>query len=121
MKKKLVYSCSGCSSAAQMANWIAIQLDRMGLAEMSCIAGIGGCVAPLIKKAAAADFLIAIDGCPLACARHCLDREGLRSAVHYDLSQMGAKKILHSDFDLKEARKILRLIVEDLRNKNICA
>ena len=38
----LVYSCSGCSSAAQMANYLALQLDRQGEAEMSCIAGVGG-------------------------------------------------------------------------------
>ena len=38
----LVYSCSGCSSAAQMANYVAVQLDRRGAAEMSCIAGVGG-------------------------------------------------------------------------------
>jgi uncharacterized metal-binding protein len=38
----LVYSCSGCSSAAQMANYLAIQMDRKNLAEMSCIAGVGG-------------------------------------------------------------------------------
>lgn len=38
----LVYSCSGCSSAAQMANYMAIQLDKRGDAEMSCIAGVGG-------------------------------------------------------------------------------
>jgi len=39
----LVYSCSGCSSAAQLANQLAIRLDREGLAETSCIAGVGGC------------------------------------------------------------------------------
>ena len=38
----LVYSCSGCSSAAQLANHVALQLDRRGVAEMSCIAGVGG-------------------------------------------------------------------------------
>jgi uncharacterized metal-binding protein len=36
----LVYSCSGCSSAAQMANSIALRLDREGHAEMSCISEI---------------------------------------------------------------------------------
>ncbi|MBS3959615.1 MAG: hypothetical protein KGZ52_09465, partial [Xanthomonadaceae bacterium] len=35
----LVYSCSGCSSAAQLANRLALMLDRDGEAEMSCIAG----------------------------------------------------------------------------------
>ena len=45
-KLPLVYSCSGCSSAAQMANQLAVRLDREGLAEMSCIAGVGGGVPP---------------------------------------------------------------------------
>lgn len=38
--KPIVYSCSGCSTAAQTANYIAIQLDRKDVAEMSCIAGV---------------------------------------------------------------------------------
>ena len=41
-ERPLVYSCSGCSSAAQMANYLAVQLDRKGVAEMSCIVGVGG-------------------------------------------------------------------------------
>ena len=45
----IVYSCSGCSSAAQMANQIAIKLDRTDVAEMSCIAGVGGNVKKLVK------------------------------------------------------------------------
>ncbi|WP_258292173.1 putative zinc-binding protein, partial [Escherichia marmotae] len=31
--RPLVYSCSGCSSAAQMANHLALRLDRAGQAE----------------------------------------------------------------------------------------
>ena len=31
----LVYSCSGCSIAAQMANALAISLDLEGVAEIS--------------------------------------------------------------------------------------
>jgi len=38
----LVYSCSGCSNIAQLANQIAIEQDRDHVAEMSCIAGVGG-------------------------------------------------------------------------------
>ncbi|WP_317850995.1 MULTISPECIES: putative zinc-binding protein, partial [unclassified Pseudomonas] len=38
----LVYSCSGCSNVAQLANTVALRLDRAGLAEMSCIVGVGG-------------------------------------------------------------------------------
>lgn len=45
----LVYSCSGCSSAAQMANHIALEHDRREVAEMSCIAGVGADVPSLVK------------------------------------------------------------------------
>ena len=38
----LIYSCSGCSNIAQLANSVAIELDREVKAEMSCIAGVGG-------------------------------------------------------------------------------
>ena len=40
--KPLVYSCSGCSNVAQLANDIAVWMSREGVAEMSCIAGVGG-------------------------------------------------------------------------------
>lgn len=73
----LVYSCSGCSSAAQMANHLALALDRSGAAEMSCIAGVGGGVAPLVKLARSGRPVLAIDGCPLACARQCLAQQGV--------------------------------------------
>ncbi|GAB3320632.1 MULTISPECIES: putative zinc-binding protein [Haloplanus] len=49
----LVYACSGCSSAARMANDLAVRLDHERLAEMSCIAGVGGDVEPLVATATA--------------------------------------------------------------------
>jgi uncharacterized metal-binding protein len=49
--KDLIYSCSGCSSAAQTANTVAVRIDRQGLAEMSCIAGVGGDVPSLVRTA----------------------------------------------------------------------
>lgn len=48
--KPLIYSCSGCSSAAQMANYIAIKIDRKEIAEMSCIGGVGGNVKKLSRQ-----------------------------------------------------------------------
>lgn len=48
--RMLVYSCSGCSNVAQLANRIAVRMDRTGVAEMSCIAGVGGEVPALLRK-----------------------------------------------------------------------
>lgn len=116
-KKVLVYSCSGCSSAAQMANKIAIGLDRKGIAEMSCIAGVGGGVPPLVKKAKEADTIIGIDGCPLACVKACLKQQGLSPTQHYELSSMGVTKKFHQNFDFAQAEELECLIAEDLTRK----
>lgn len=99
----LVYSCSGCSSAAQMANHVALQLDRRGAAEMSCIAGVGGDVPALVRLAASGRTIMAIDGCPVACARKCLARHGLAPDVHFELGAFGVRKRLHADFDAAQA------------------
>ncbi len=95
----LVYSCSGCSSAAQLANAVALKLDRDGSAEMSCIAGVGGSVAPLVRLAQSGRTILAIDGCPLACARECLARQGVTPDHHLLLNEHGVRKKMHTDFD----------------------
>ncbi len=110
----LVYSCSGCSSAAQMANNIAIQLDRMGLAEMSCIAGVGGNVKSLVRTALSGRKIVAIDGCPLACVKACLRNHSVEPDTHYDLSTLGVNKRKHEDFDQQQADQITSLIKTDI-------
>ncbi len=88
----LVYSCSGCSNVAQLANTLAVRLDRAGLAEMSCIAGVGGRVAALVKKANSGRPILAIDGCPMHCARACLAQHGVMPDVHITLSSWAPLK-----------------------------
>lgn len=105
--KPIVYSCSGCSSAAQMANYIAIQLDRSGRAEMSCIAGVGGNVKALVKTALSGREIIAIDGCPLACVKACLSNHAVVPTQHFDLTTYGVKKQKHIDFDMAEAQTVM--------------
>ena len=111
----LVYSCSGCSSAAQLANHLALQLDRRGLAEMSCIAGVGGDVPHLLKIAHSGRPLIALDGCPLVCVRSTLARHGLVAERHYQLQQYGVRKRQHEDFDPEQAAAVLERVAADLQ------
>lgn len=112
----LVYSCSGASSAAQMANYIAVRMDRLEAAEMSCIAGVGGDVKPLVRTAKSGRPIIALDGCPLHCAAHILKRHGIQADKHYDLSKMGVSKKKHEDFDATEAATVLEKILKDSRD-----
>ena len=102
----LVYSCSGCSSAAQMANQLAIRLDRNGLAEMSCIAGVGGGVPGLVKTARSGRSVLAIDGCPMACVRACLAQVDVQADAHILLSDFKVRKLKHADFDAEHSERI---------------
>ncbi|MBX6750613.1 MAG: putative zinc-binding protein [Micromonosporaceae bacterium] len=106
----LVYSCSGCSSAAQLANHLAIQLDRLGVAEMSCIAGVGGDVPSLVRLAKSGRPIVALDGCPLHCVAATLRRHGLTPARHIVLSSYGVRKRKHVDFDPSDAERLLGIV-----------
>lgn len=110
----LVYSCSGCSSAAQMANYVALCLDRGRHAKMSCIAGVGGDVPPLVHVAKSGRPVVAIDGCPLHCVRSCLARHDVTPVLHLTLTEMGIRKRLLTDFDEDEANGVFRQIVAAL-------
>lgn len=95
----IVYSCSGCSNVAQLANRLAVFLDRNGLAEMSCIAGVGAGVPSLVRTAQSGRPILAIDGCPLACCRRALANQGACFDEYLDLSTFGFKKRLREDCD----------------------
>ncbi len=88
----LVYSCSGCSSAAQLTNALALRLDREDEAEMSCIAGVGGDVPKLLRLARSGRPILALDGCALACVKNTLARHAIEPGEHVQLHQHGVKK-----------------------------
>jgi len=103
----LVYSCSGCSSAAQMANYLALELDKRDLAEMSCIAGVGGNVPHLVRIACSGRPILALDGCPLKCVKHCLEQHDVTPTRHVLLNELGVKKRYRTDFDRTAADALL--------------
>ncbi|MBI5927123.1 MAG: putative zinc-binding protein [Aquabacterium sp.] len=115
----LVYACSGCSNAAQLANHLAVRLDRDGIAEMSCIAGIGGRVPSLIRKAEAAAScgrkIVAIDGCALSCAKASLTQLGIATQLHVQLATLGVRKAYRTDFDPNQARDLLQDLTRQLQ------
>jgi uncharacterized metal-binding protein len=107
----LVYSCSGCSSAAQVTNSLAVLLDRQKMAEMSCIAGVGGGVRSLLKVARSDRSKIVLDGCPLHCAKSCLKQNGIEPDLHIDLSKEGVRKEMHEDPDFEEVEEIWKTVI----------
>ena len=110
----LVYSCSGCSSVAQLANDCALELDRAGRAQMSCISGVGGGVPSLQKLAQSGRPILALDGCALACVKACLAQAGITATVHLILNQEGARKRFHVDAQPEERALIAQVVNQGL-------
>lgn len=113
-EKPLIYACSGCSSAAQLANAVAVRIDREHHAEMSCIAGIGGDVPALLRVARSGRRITVLDGCPLQCAKNCLDRHAIAIDRHHQLDAYGVRKVQHGTFDPAQADEVYRLVLRDI-------
>jgi uncharacterized metal-binding protein len=91
-KLTVVCACSGCSDAGELADRAARSLAQAKLAEMSCLAGIGGRVNSLMTKAERAENILVIDGCPLNCARKTLELAGFQNFQHLELHKLGIRK-----------------------------
>lgn len=89
---KLIYPCSGASDTGELTDRSARKMTRDGFGEMACLAGIGGRVSGIVLSAEAADAILAIDGCPLNCAKKTLELAGLKNILHVRLSDLGFVK-----------------------------
>lgn len=117
--KPLVYACSGCSNVAQLANDLALILNRKNLAEMSSIAGIGGNITKFIKTAQSGRSILAIDGCPLNCVKQCLATINVVPTWHIEFTKFGLKKRAHEDYPVKDAYDILELLPREIVTEDI--
>lgn len=88
----IIYACSGCSDAGELADRIARRLTQQGAGQMSCLAGIGGRVKHLVAVAERAERILVIDGCPINCARKTLELAGVRKFEHLALHDLDLRK-----------------------------
>ena len=88
----LVFSCSGAADVGEIADSSARRLSRDGTGRMYCLAGVGGRVGDIMANTQAAGQILAIDGCPLECARNTLEQAGFTRFEHVRLSDLGLKK-----------------------------
>ena len=87
-----VLACSGCSRAGELADRIARRLQELGLARMSCLAGVGGRVKSIMNTVQRAPELLMIDGCPLECGANTLRLAGVTEFHHLKLHLLGVSK-----------------------------
>jgi uncharacterized metal-binding protein len=97
-----------------MANDLAVRLDHERVAEMSCIAGVGGDVRPLVDTATSGRPMLVIDGCPLECARQCLESHDVTPDRHVNLAERGVPKEVHADYDENTATALFDELVAEV-------
>jgi uncharacterized metal-binding protein len=88
----LVFACSGAADVGAVTDWAARELTVENCGKMFCLAGIGGRVPPILEATRAAKRLVALDGCPLDCARQTLAAAGFTPAVHVRVTDLGFNK-----------------------------
>lgn len=68
-----LYPCAGASYTGQMANKVAVELTKQGKGNIMCTTGIASNVPGIMKNTEGTDMIVAIDGCPLTCAKKSLE------------------------------------------------
>jgi uncharacterized metal-binding protein len=81
---------------------------------MYCLAGIGGHISGIIESTKAAKKIIAIDGCPVSCARKTLEHAGFSVAEHVIVTELGITK--ESGFTMKD--NDIRKVVGKIKKVN---
>ena len=89
---KPIYACSGAADVGEIADHAARKLTADGAGKMSCLAGIGGRIPNLLEIARGAEVILAIDGCPMHCARNALEKAGFTKFQHVCLADLGMAK-----------------------------
>jgi uncharacterized metal-binding protein len=102
----IIFSCAGSSNVGQIANQAAIKLAQGGIGRYFCLAGIGGHVSGMIESTKAGKMLIAIDGCPVACAKKTLEHAGFNIDEYDQVTDLGVEKNHQFNLDPADVERV---------------
>ena len=88
----VVFACSGASDVGEISDLTARELAAEGWASMLGLAGISGGASEIIAAAKAAQTRLAIDGCPVDCAKKILEQANVGEFEHLRLSDLGMER-----------------------------
>ena len=86
-----IFPCSGGSDVGEISDKLARHMGKSGKGKMYCLAGIGGHVSGIVESTKSASRVIAIDGCPVSCAKKTLEHIGVESDC-FNLKDYGFEK-----------------------------
>ena len=88
----LIFPCSGGSNVGQIANQAGVKLTQDGMGRFFCLAGIGAHVSGMVESTKAGKMLVAIDGCPVACAKKTLGHAGVNIDEYVQVTDLEIEK-----------------------------
>jgi uncharacterized metal-binding protein len=109
--KVIVYACSGASNLGQLANQIALRLDRLGLADLACATEVGaedGGVHSSDRP------VLSISGCTSACCAAMLARHGVEVSRSVILAERGIAKAKHVLVDDDSSERVFGQVLAEL-------
>lgn len=110
----LPFPCSGGSNVGQIANAAAVRLNVEQVGKMYCLAGIGGHIESMLTSAKGASRIVAIDGCPVACARQTLQHAGFAVTDHVVVTELGIEKRYELEPPPEAVAKVVGRVKESL-------
>lgn len=111
----LIFSCSGGSNVGQISNQAAVDLARDGKGRLFCLAGIGGHVKAITEATKAGEVLVAIDGCPVHCAKKTLEHAGFSPQAHVVVTDLGVEKAHKLEADPVATRSVAEMVEKGLK------
>jgi uncharacterized metal-binding protein len=113
----LIFACSGGSNVGQIANDAAKKLTTQNVGKMYCLAGIGGHVSGFAQATREAKNVVAIDGCPLHCARKTLEQAECPVNIHVIVTDLNIKKSSDFNLDEKDIAKVENAVKVKLKDE----
>ena len=102
----MILACSGGSNVGQLSNQAAVELTQEGFGKMFCLAGIGGQLSGFVQSAKDAPVMVAIDGCPVGCAKAILKQANVPLANHVVITEEGIEKNKNLSLDPADIARV---------------
>ena len=102
----MILSCSGASNLGQLANQAAVELTREGFGKMFCLAGIGAHLSGFVQSAKDVPYMVAIDGCSVACAKNILGQAEVPLRGYVTIADLGIKKVMNTNLNRTELDRV---------------
>ena len=106
----VVYTCSGATNLAQLANDLGLWLHQQGHARLSALAGLAGAQATHIDNLRNAPAVVAIDGCGQQCVTRCLATHQVTAQWQINLQTLGIDMVADSVCNLQETFQAMQYV-----------